>query len=71
MILYMSKKEFIIIALKVIIYAAGLFLAALGVSATLTSCTVSHSLDARGRAVIVTTDTTVINHTGILDFPKR
>ena len=38
MILYMSKKELIIIALKVIIYAAGLFLAALGVSATLTSC---------------------------------
>lgn len=63
----MSKKEIIIIALKVIIYAAGLFLAALGVS-SVTSCTISRESTSSGRAVIVTTDTTVIDHSGVLEF---
>lgn len=63
----MSKKEIIIIVLKVIIYVAGLLLAALGVS-TVTSCTISRESTSSGRAVIVTTDTTVIEHSGVLEF---
>lgn len=62
------KKEILIIALKVIIYACGLILGILGVSAAVTSCTVHRALDARGRAVIVTTDTIVVNHSGTLEL---
>ena len=36
-----------------------------------TSCTVTRSSDIQGRAVIVTTDTTVINHSGSIQFPKK
>lgn len=61
------KKEIVIIILKVIIYAVTLILAALGVS-TVTSCTVSRESTSSGRAVIVTTDTTVIDHSGVLEF---
>lgn len=61
------KKEIVIIILKVIIYAVTLILAALGVS-TVTSCTVSRESASFGRAVIVTTDTTVIDHSGVLKF---
>lgn len=64
----MTKKDILIVALKVVIYACTLVLACLGVSAALTSCTVHRALDARGRSVIVTTDTTVVNHTGTLEL---
>ena len=37
----------------------------------MTSCTVTRSSDVDGRAVIVTTDTTVINHSGTFKFPKK
>lgn len=64
------KKDFLIIALKVIVYLCGLLLAYFGVS-SLTSCTTSHRIDAYGRTVITTTDTTVINHSGYIYYPKK
>lgn len=63
----MSKKDFFVIVLKVIVYAAGLFLGYLGVS-SLASCTVQKSAQSVGRAQIVTVDTTVIEHSGVLEF---
>lgn len=64
------KKEVIKIILKVLIYALGLVAAYFGVSACV-SCTVNRTVSSQGRAVIVTTDTTVINHDGIIKFPKK
>ena len=64
------KKEIIQIILKVLIYALGLVAAYFGVT-SFTSCTVVRSSDIQGRAVIVTNDTTVINHSGSVQFPKR
>lgn len=64
------KKEIIKIVLKVLIYALGLIGAYFGVT-SMTSCTVHRSSDIQGRAVIVTTDTTVINHSGSIKFPKK
>lgn len=63
----MSKKDIVIIILKVIAYAAGLFLSYLGVS-SLASCTVQKQAQSVGRAQIVTVDTTVIDHSGVLEF---
>lgn len=63
----MTKKDILIVVLKVIVYAAGLFLGYLGVS-SLASCTVQRSSQSFGRAQIVTVDTTVINHSGVLEF---
>lgn len=63
-------KEILKIIIKVVMYALGLIAAYFGVS-TLTSCSVQRSTDIQGRAVIVTTDTTVINHTGTIKFPRR
>ena len=34
------------------------------------SCKTSHSVDAQGRTVIVTTDTTVVNHSGYIKIQK-
>lgn len=64
------KKDFIIIILKVLVYACGLFLAYFGVS-SLTSCSVSHDFDAYGKTIITTSDTTFINHNGYVRFPKK
>ena len=64
------KKEIIQIILKVLIYALGLVAAYFGVS-SFASCTVSRLSDVKGRAVIVTNDTTIINHSGSIQFPKR
>ena len=64
------KKDFIIIALKVLVYLFGLLLAYFGVS-SLASCSASHSIDAFGRTVVTTTDTTYINHSGYIYFPKK
>lgn len=61
------KKQILIISLKVLIYAAGCVLAALGVS-SVTSCTVSRQSSSVGRAQVVTVDTTVIDHSGVLEF---
>ena len=34
------------------------------------SCTTSQNMEAKGRTVIVTTDTTVVNHGGYIKFQK-
>lgn len=60
-----SIKE---VAMCVMIFAVGgvmLFL-----SAILQGCTVSKGTTVRGKATIVTTDTTVVNHDGTLKFKK-
>lgn len=59
------NKEIIKIVIKVVIYALGLIAAYLGVT-SLSSCTFSRSSVAEGRAIIVTLDTTYINHQGVL-----
>lgn len=63
------KKYQLIITLRVIVYALALVLAFLGVS-SLASCSASHSVDAVGKTVIITSDTTVITHSGYLFFKK-
>lgn len=60
------NKEIIKIIIKVLIYALGLIGAYFGVT-SLTSCSTAHSIDAYGRTVIVTSDTTVVKHTGYLN----
>lgn len=59
------KKDLLVIAIKVAIYALGLVAAYLGVT-SLSSCTFSRSSVAGGRATIITTDTTFISHQGVL-----
>ena len=44
--------------------------AMLFLSAILQGCTVSKGTTVRGKATIVTTDTTVVKHTGTLKFKK-
>lgn len=66
----MNKKELAVILLKCILYACTLFLAALGASA-LTSCGFVRDTSVNGRAVIVTVDTTYINHTSTLKYPRK
>lgn len=66
----MNKKDFLIIFLKVVIYACTALLAVLGVSA-MTSCTASRDFDVVGKTTIVTTDTTLINHNTYIKYPKR
>ena len=57
------KKEIIKIIIKVALYALGLIAACFGVS-TMTSCSTSHNVSARGRTTIVTIDTTYVKHGG-------
>ena len=59
------KKEIIQIILKVAIYALGLIAAYFGVT-SLTSCSTSHNVDASGRTTIVTIDTTIVKHNGLI-----
>ena len=59
------KKDLLVIFIKVAIYALGLVAAYLGVT-SLSSCTFSRSSVASGRATIITTDTTIIKHQGVL-----
>lgn len=66
----MSKKDFFIILLKVVIYACTAILAALGVSA-MTSCSASRNVDVVGKTTIITTDTTYIHHNTYIKYPKR
>lgn len=66
----MTKKDFCIILLKGLIYVCTLVLAVLGVSAV-TSCTIQRESLISGKAVIVTNDTTYINHSGTIHFPKK
>lgn len=59
------KKEIIKIIIKVALYALGLIAAYFGVS-TMTSCSTTHNVDARGRSTIVTIDTTIVKHNGFI-----
>lgn len=59
------KKDLLVIIIKVAIYALGLVAAYFGVT-SLSSCTFSRSSVASGRATIITTDTTIIKHQGVL-----
>lgn len=63
------KKEIIKIIIKVALYALGLIAAYFGVS-TMTSCSTSHNVDARGRTTIVTIDTTIVKHNGFIRSKK-
>ena len=65
----MTKKDFLIIFLKVVIYACTAILAVLGVSA-MTSCSASRDVDVVGKTIIVTTDTTFIHHNTYIKYPK-
>lgn len=60
------KKDLLVIVIKVAIYALGLVAAYLGVT-SLSSCTYSRSTIGEGRATIITTDTTFIQHQGVLN----
>lgn len=66
----MDKKDILIIALKVIIYACTAILAVLGVSA-MTSCSTTKDVDIYGKTTIVATDTTYINHRTLIAYPKK
>lgn len=59
------KKDLLVIVIKVAIYALGLVAAYLGVT-SLSSCTCSRSIIGEGRTTIITTDTTFIQHQGVL-----
>lgn len=59
------KKEIIKIVIKVALYALGLIAAYFGVS-TMTSCSTSRNVVARGSTTIVTIDTTIVKHDGII-----
>ncbi len=59
------EKEILRIIIKVVVSALTLISAYLGVI-SLASCTYSRSSVAEGRAIVVTVDTTYINHQGML-----
>lgn len=63
------KKEIIKIIIKVALYALGLIAAYFGVS-TMTSCSTSHNVVASGRTTIVTVDTTIVKHNGVIRSKK-
>lgn len=62
----MDKKTLFQIIIKVLIYALGLVAAAFGVSAITSCAAAQRNYKSDGRTVIVTNDTTVINHDGVL-----
>ena len=59
------NKEIIKIIIKVAMYALGLIAAYFGVT-SLSSCSTSHNVVARGRTTIVTVDTTIVKHNGFV-----
>lgn len=66
----MNKKEKIIgvieATFEVALWAVIFFI----VISVFDSCTTSQNVDAKGRTVIITTDTTVVNHGGYIKFQK-
>lgn len=65
----MIKKDFLIVLLKVVVFAATALLSVLGVT-SLTSCNTSKSIDIVGRTHIYTTDTTTVHHKTLVSYPK-
>lgn len=61
------RKDLIKFVVKVLLYALTLIASYLGV-ASLSSCTASRSVESYGRAKVVVTDTTTIDHRGLLNF---
>ena len=61
------NKEFIKLILKILLYIITAVAGFFGVS-SLTSCTSSRDVVVRGRAVIVTTDSTFIDHNRNFDY---
>lgn len=59
------NKEIVKIVIKVLIYALGLIATYLGVT-SLTSCSTSSCVSSSGLSRIVTVDTTIIKHGGII-----
>ena len=66
----MDKKELIKIVIKVLIYALGLLGAYFGVT-SLSSCTIQRDVEIRGRATILTTDTTYVEHEGTFELKTK
>lgn len=66
----MDKKELIKIVIKVLLYILTLIAGYFGVT-SLTSCTIHRDVQVKGRAVIVTNDTTIVNHDGYLEFKTK
>lgn len=64
------KQKTIELILKILVAILTVLCGYFGVT-SFTSCTVTRSSDIQGRAVIVTTDTTVINHSGSIKFSKE
>lgn len=66
----MDKKELIKIVIKVLIYTLTLIGGYFGVT-SLTSCTIQRKSEIKGRAIIVTNDTTIVNHDGRFEFRSK
>lgn len=66
----MDKKEIIKIVVKVLLYLLTLIGGYFGVT-SLTSCTIQRKAAIKGRAIIVTNDTTIVNHDGSLEFKTK
>ena len=65
----MEKLDKIISMLGYMLVVA-IWIAVLLLCAVLDSCTVARSTTATGTATIITTDTTVIHHDGVIEFKK-
>ena len=63
----LMNKELIKLIIKILVYILTAVAGFFGVS-TLASCSSSRDVVVRGRAVIVTNDTTVIDHTRNFDY---
>ena len=66
----MDKKDFIVIVIKVILYACTLILSVLGVS-FFTSCSIQRDTSIAGKATIITTDTTYVLHNSFFNYQKK
>lgn len=66
----MDKKEIIKIVVKVLLYLLTLIGGYFGVT-SLSSCTIQRKAEIKGRAIIVTNDTTIVNHDGSLEFKTK
>lgn len=61
------NKDLIKLIIKILVYILTAVAGFFGVS-TLASCSSSHDVFVHGRAVIVTNDTTVVDHTRNFDY---
>lgn len=66
----MTKKDILIIILKVVIYACTLLLAGFGV-ASVTGCTASRDVVSDGHTRIISVDTTNVHHKGTFSIKLK